>query len=88
VATDRCGLAALSRSFSGGGLALEGGLVRIVDVGNRQIVGNLTTNLGLPSRMAVSPDGRRIYLSRFFEPGIDVLDSSGPKQIGTIDTSK
>ncbi|TCC08627.1 caspase, EACC1-associated type [Kribbella soli] len=61
--------------------------VRVVDVGSREVVGSLVGNLGLPSRMAVSPDGQRIYLSRFFEPGIGVLDSSGPKQIGVIDTN-
>ncbi|TCC22661.1 caspase, EACC1-associated type [Kribbella speibonae] len=61
--------------------------VMVVDVGSGNVVGTLVGNLGLPSRMAVSGDGQRIYLSRFFEPGIDVLDSSGPKQIGIIDTN-
>ncbi|MGW6199711.1 caspase, EACC1-associated type [Kribbella sp. NPDC055110] len=61
--------------------------VGVVDVGSGEVVGSLIGNLGLPSRIAVSPDGQRIYLSRFFEPGIDVLDSSGPKQIGIIDTN-
>ena len=49
--------------------------VQVVDSGSRKVVGSLSTNLGLPARMAVSPDGQRIYLSRFFEPGIAVLDS-------------
>ncbi|WP_427891510.1 caspase, EACC1-associated type [Kribbella sp. GL6] len=62
--------------------------VWVVDVGRRKVVGTLTGNLGLPARIAVSPDGRRIYLSRFFQPGIDVLDSSGPKQLGVISTNK
>ncbi|TCC19220.1 YncE family protein [Kribbella sindirgiensis] len=61
--------------------------VWVIDVGKGKVVGSLIENLGLPSRIAVSPDGQRIYLSRFFEPGIDVLDSSGPKQIGIIDTN-
>jgi YVTN family beta-propeller protein len=60
--------------------------VRVVDTGSRTVVASLGANLGLPARLAVSPDGTRIYLSRFFEPGIAVLDSSGLKQIGTIDT--
>lgn len=63
-------------------------LVWVVDLGRRQVAGTLSTNLGLVARFAVSRDGERLYLSRFFEPGIAVLDSSGPKQIGTIDTDK
>ena len=61
--------------------------VHVIDLGSGKVDGSLAKNLGLPSRIAVSPDGQRIYLSRFFEPGIDVLDSSGPKEIGVIDTN-
>ncbi|NIK58255.1 caspase, EACC1-associated type [Kribbella shirazensis] len=60
--------------------------VQVIDTGSRKVVGSLNANLGLPARIAVSPDGQRIYLSRFFEPGIAVLDSSGPRQVGIIDT--
>ncbi|WP_350274850.1 caspase family protein [Kribbella sp. HUAS MG21] len=62
--------------------------VQIVDTGRQDVVGSLSGNLGLPGRMAISSDGQRIYLSRFFEPGIAVLDSSGPKQIATIDPAR
>jgi DNA-binding beta-propeller fold protein YncE/uncharacterized caspase-like protein len=59
-------------------------VVRIVDLGNHQVIGSLTDDLGVAVELAVSADSQRIYLSNFFQGGILVLDTVGPKVIGKI----
>ncbi|WUJ71038.1 hypothetical protein OG809_38825 [Kribbella soli] len=60
-------------------------MVQIVDLGNHQVVGSLTDDLGAAVELAVSEDGQRIYLSNFFQDGILVLDTVGPKVVGKIE---
>ncbi|TDD59590.1 hypothetical protein E1263_14675 [Kribbella antibiotica] len=57
---------------------------RVVDVGSRQVIRSLTDDLGFAVGLAVSADGRRIYVSNFSQPGIVVLDGAGPKAVGVI----
>ncbi|WP_371403446.1 caspase family protein [Kribbella sp. NBC_00662] len=60
-------------------------VVRIVDLGKHQVVGSLTDDLGVTVELAVSPDGQRMYVSNFYQDGILVLDTVGPKVIGKIE---
>ncbi|MEV4264111.1 caspase family protein [Kribbella sp. NPDC049584] len=68
-------------------LGTEGGhdVVRIVDLSNHQVVGSLSDDLGAAIDLAVSEDGQRIYLSNFFQDGILMLDTVGPKVVGKIE---
>ncbi|WP_410793447.1 caspase, EACC1-associated type [Kribbella sp. C-35] len=59
--------------------------VRVVDLGTRKVVGSLTDDLGGAVELAVSADGQRLYVSNFFQDGILVLDTAGPKVIGKIE---
>ncbi|TDW78044.1 YncE family protein [Kribbella pratensis] len=60
-------------------------VVRIVDLGKHQVVGSLTDDLGVAVELVVSPDGQRMYVSNFYQDGILVLDTVGPKVIGKIE---
>ncbi|MFC6159324.1 caspase, EACC1-associated type [Kribbella jiaozuonensis] len=60
-------------------------VVQIVDLGKHQVVGSLTDDLGAAVELAVSPDGQRMYVSNFYQDGILVLDTVGPKVIGKIE---
>ncbi|WP_198681419.1 caspase family protein [Kribbella rubisoli] len=60
-------------------------MVQIVDLGNHQVVGSLADDLGAAVELAVSEDGQRIYISNFFQDGILVLDTVGPKVVGKIE---
>jgi YVTN family beta-propeller protein len=60
-------------------------VVRIVDLGMHQVVGSLTDELGAAVELVVSPDGQRMYVSNFFQDGILVLDTVGPKVIDRIE---
>jgi YVTN family beta-propeller protein len=59
--------------------------VRIIDAGSKAVVASLTDDLGLAVELVVSGDDQRIYLSNFFQDGILVLDTVGPKVIGKIE---
>ncbi|WP_432938293.1 caspase, EACC1-associated type [Kribbella sp. CA-253562] len=58
--------------------------VDVVDIGSGKTAGAFESDAGLLTGLAVSPDGQRIYVSRLFEEGILVLDTSGPKAVGVI----
>lgn len=60
-------------------------MIRVVDVGSRQVVRSLAADLGVPSELVVSADGGRIYAANFYKPGIVVLDGAGPTEIGLIE---
>jgi YVTN family beta-propeller protein len=68
-------------------LATEGtkDVVRIVDLGKHQVVGSLTDDLGVAVELAASRDGQRMYVSNFYQDGILVLDTVGPKVIGKLE---
>jgi len=68
-----------------GGTAGTDDVVRIVDLGKHQVVGSLTDDLGVAVELVVSPDGQRMYVSNFYQDGILVLDTVGPKVIGKIE---
>jgi YVTN family beta-propeller protein len=59
--------------------------VRIIDAGSKAVVASLTDDLGVAVELVVSGDDQRIYLSNFFQDGILVLDTVGPKVIGKIE---
>jgi len=58
--------------------------ITVVNVKSHRVEGSVPTDKGLTVRIAVSPDGQRAYVSRFFEDGILVIDTSAAKEIGTI----
>ncbi|TCC55120.1 hypothetical protein E0H73_36630 [Kribbella pittospori] len=60
-------------------------VLRVVDVGNREVVSTVRADLDLAVWLAVSGDGQRIYVSRLYRPGILVFDTVGPKHVGTIE---
>ncbi|WP_329001211.1 caspase family protein [Kribbella sp. NBC_00709] len=60
-------------------------VVRIVDLSKHQVVESLTDDLGATVELAVSQDGQRMYVSNFFQDGILVLDTVGPKVIDKIE---
>ena len=68
-----------------GGTAGTDDVVRIVDLGKHQVVGSLTDDLGVAVELVVSPDGQRMYVSNFYQDGILVLDTVGPKVVGKIE---
>ena len=58
----------------------------VISVGTKshQVEGTVSEDSGLAARLAVSQDGQRLYVSRFFDKGVLVLDATGPKVIGSI----
>jgi YVTN family beta-propeller protein len=59
--------------------------VRIIDAGSKAVVASLTDDLGVAVELVVSGDDQRIYVSNFFQDGILVLDTVGPKVVGKIE---
>ncbi|MEU4293835.1 caspase family protein [Kribbella sp. NPDC026596] len=66
------------------GTADDGDAIRVVNLGSREVVATLTDDMSLPTSLAVSADGQRIYVNRIYQSSILVLDTAGPKIIGTI----
>ncbi|HEX6558669.1 MAG TPA: beta-propeller fold lactonase family protein, partial [Longimicrobiales bacterium] len=62
----------------------------VVDVGKHQVIGNidLERGAGKPVGVAVSPDGRRVYVANGAAGTIAVVDAIALKQIASIKVGK